>query len=79
MLIHKRKLVGLNLFIDEKIGKIVPKYDIILPFNYTLFDFGVYFIIRIQRLIGKFKSLWFIINIINKIFDILFPSRKNIS
>ena len=79
MLIHKRKLASLNLYLDEKIGKIVPKYDIILPFNYTLYDFGIYFIIKIQRLIGKFKSLWFIINTINKIFDILFPSQKNIS
>lgn len=67
MLTHKRKLAGLNLYLEKKLGKQVPKYDLYFPNNYTLIDFAIYLIIKLQTQIGKFKPLWFLINIFNKI------------
>ena len=67
MLNHKRKLAWLNMHIETMIGNQVPLYDIKISNDFSIKDFFLYLSIKIQRQIGKNRSLWFIIDLINKL------------
>jgi coenzyme F420 hydrogenase subunit beta len=67
MLKHKRKIAGLNIRLEKKLGNKTPTYDISLPSNYALKDYLIYFSIKVQRYLGAHKSLWPLIDIYNKI------------
>lgn len=67
MLHHKKRIASLNMRIERIFGSKTPQYDIDFPKENPFSDFVIYFLIKVQRQIGKHKSLWFLINLINKI------------
>jgi len=71
MLSHKRRISGLNIQIEKRLGNETPNYDIQLQTNYSLIDYIAYLTIKVQRQIGKRRYLWPLIDVYNVLFALI--------